>query len=405
MSEQTTTPPLGQQEGRPAPPASPSPAPRPTARRLAYIDNLRIVLTVLVVLHHVGVTYGNIPVWYFTEPAQDPSGLALDLLVVFNQAFFMGFFFLISGYFVPASYDRKGPRAFLRGRLVRLGIPLLLFTLLLRPLINQEQFAVWAAGAAEQGDTLPYWVFYLISWDPGPMWFVEVLLVFCLGYMLLRRIRGTATSDAPARQAGPRVPHPVPLLTGTLAVVGFTAGLIALTYVWRLLVPTGSYWPFVGLPTPYFLPQYVLLFIVGALAFRHGWADRLPRGAGWAGLAVALIGAAGHLSSLDGTAATGLRALAGAAWENVFAVGIIIALTVLFREVFNGQGRFGRFLSDQAFGVYFLHPLVLVGLGHALSGWEAVAVVKFAVMAALALPLCWGAAWLLRSVPGARKVF
>ncbi|MFC4561729.1 acyltransferase family protein [Nocardiopsis mangrovi] len=403
MSEQTTTP-SPRQEGHPGRPASP--APPPAARRLAYIDNLRIVLTVLVVLHHVAVTYGNIPVWYYTEPAQDPSGAALDLLVIFNQAFFMGFFFLVSGYFVPASYDRKGPRAFLRGRLVRLGVPMLLFVLLARPLLTSVFFPAAQAAAAEQGEELPYWLFYLVSWDPGPMWFVEVLLVFCLGYMLIRRIRGTAAASA--RQVEAPAPRPVSPLTGTLAVAAFTAVLIALTYAWRLLVPTGSYWPFVGLPTPYYLPQYVLLFTVGALAFRQGWADRLPRGAGWGGLAVALIGAAAglaHLSASDDTAGAGLAALTAAAWENVFAVGVIIALTVLFREVFNGQGRFGRFLSDQAFGVYFLHPLVLVGLGYALSGWEATAVVKFAAMAVLALPLCWGAARLLRSVPGARKVF
>ena len=42
----------------------------------------------------------------------------------------MGLFFLISGYFVPRAYDRKGATAFLKDRFRRLGIPLLLFGLL-----------------------------------------------------------------------------------------------------------------------------------------------------------------------------------------------------------------------------------------------------------------------------------
>ncbi|GAA3306176.1 hypothetical protein [Nonomuraea dietziae] len=67
-----------------------------------------MTLTVLVVLHHVALTYGNIPVWYHVEPAQDPSGLALDVLVMFDQAFFMGLFFLLSGFFTPGSHDRQG---------------------------------------------------------------------------------------------------------------------------------------------------------------------------------------------------------------------------------------------------------------------------------------------------------
>ncbi|WP_181923822.1 hypothetical protein [Streptomyces inhibens] len=45
----------------------------------------------------------------------------------------MGFFFMIAGYFTPASYDRKGARPFLRDCLKRLGVPLLAFLLLYVP--------------------------------------------------------------------------------------------------------------------------------------------------------------------------------------------------------------------------------------------------------------------------------
>ena len=88
-------------------PSTTGAADRPSRPRLFYVDHLRVVLTVLVVLHHAAITYGNIPVWYLTEPAQDPSGVALDLFVLFNQTFFMGMFFLIAGYFVPGSIDRR----------------------------------------------------------------------------------------------------------------------------------------------------------------------------------------------------------------------------------------------------------------------------------------------------------
>ncbi|MEU4324763.1 acyltransferase family protein, partial [Nonomuraea dietziae] len=227
-------------------------------KRLAYVDNLRVTLTVLVVLHHVAVTYGNIPVWYYVEPAQDPSGLALDVLVMFDQAFFMGLFFLLSGFFTPGSHDRKGGRPFLRDRLVRLGIPLLVFLLLLRPLVT--------FGIYREMD-LPYWQFYLASWDPGPMWFVEVLLVLVAVYALVRR-HG-------------RTPRPVPQgAPGFAAIAGYTLALAASTFLWRLVVPTGLYVPVLGLPTPSHLPQYVSMFVLGVLAFRHGWFDALSRRAG-----------------------------------------------------------------------------------------------------------------------------
>ena len=48
----------------------------------------------------------------------------MAIFIDINQAYFMGLLFLISGYFSPQSLDRKGPARFVRDRLIRLGIPL-----------------------------------------------------------------------------------------------------------------------------------------------------------------------------------------------------------------------------------------------------------------------------------------
>ncbi|MDA2809860.1 acyltransferase [Nocardiopsis sp. RSe5-2] len=385
----------------------PAPAPRPVStagdgRRLAYIDNLRILLTVLVVLHHCAVTYGNIPAWYHTEPAQDPTGRALDLLVILNQAFFMGMFFLISGLFVPGSADRKGGRRFMRERLVRLGVPLLLFALFLRPLTTVEIYQEYAADA-------PYWLFYIFSWDPGPLWFVETLLVFCLAYVLIRRLRGRRAPEAAGTdRSGATGARPSGAFPGPAAVAGFTAVLIAATWAWRIIVPVGSFWPVIGLPTPYFLPQYVLMFAVGVLAYRRGWFARIPNAAGWSGLAMAAAGCALLPLSIDAPMQVdplSLQALVDPVYEGLFAVGIILSLLWLFQRLFNRQGPFARFLSANAYAVYFLHAPVLVGIAVLLSGWQAPALAKFAALGALSLPVCWAAAQALRSLPYAKRVF
>ncbi|WP_262380019.1 acyltransferase family protein [Nonomuraea sp. PA05] len=352
-----------------------------TRTRLYAIDNLRVMLTALVVTHHVALTYGNIPLWYYVEPAKDPTGIVLDVLVVADQAFFMGFFFLLSGFFTPGSHDRKGARLFVRDRLVRLGIPLLVYLLLLRPLAG-------IGGVLGRGDT-PFWEYYLLSWDPGPMWFVEVLLVLALAYTGWRALR------APLDQR--------PATLTARSVVVFTVALAAVTFLWRLLVPTGTYWPVIGLPTPSFLPQYVAMFVLGCVAFRRGWFETLPARA--AGLGFGLAAVATPVLLVPSLFTTG--ALSGAltaAWESAFAVGMIIGFTVWFRERHNTQGPRGRFLAEHAFTVYIIHPLVLVGLGFALSGLQTIAIVKFAAMLVLALPLCWWLAYLVRSLPGAKRV-
>lgn len=62
--------------------------------RLLYIDNLRILLTVLVILQHLGITYGGPGDWFYNEPGQlsDISTILMTLFLAINQSFFMGFF-------------------------------------------------------------------------------------------------------------------------------------------------------------------------------------------------------------------------------------------------------------------------------------------------------------------------
>ncbi|MGV4927088.1 acyltransferase family protein (plasmid) [Streptomyces sp. BHT-5-2] len=382
----------------------------PGRPRLHYVDNLRITLTVLVVLHHTAVTYGDIPLWYYTEPAKDGSGLLLDAFVMINQAFFMGFFFMIAGYFTPPSYDRKGPGPFLRDRLRRLGIPLLAFLLVLRPLSGIDAYLQLKSTMAERGQALPYWFYYLASWDPGPLWFVEVLLAFALVYALVRFRAARRTQAAPV-EAAPSRPTPQPQRPlRPRSIIVFTVCLALATYAWRILVPSDVYVPVLGLPTPSFLPQYASFFVLGVLAHRRGWAQTLSRRTGRLGFVVAGVATLAYLPILT-TAASGTvdgngtwQSLAAATWESTFAVSIVVGLTVLFRERLNHQGPKAAFLSRHAFAVYLLHAPVLVGLGLAFRWLHAPAAVKFALVGALALPLCWTVAYAVRRLPRADRV-
>src|SRR5437763_7159830 len=100
----------------------------PRAREL-YIDRLRALMTAFVILHHTAITYGAPGGWFFYElkPSGSATSLLLTLFVATNQAYFMGFFFLLAGYFTPPSLERKGYARFIADRFFRLGLPLLAF--------------------------------------------------------------------------------------------------------------------------------------------------------------------------------------------------------------------------------------------------------------------------------------
>ena len=92
----------------------------PKPERIYFIDNLRIVLTILVVLRHQSIFYA--------------ANVLLMLFLMINQAFFMGLFFFLSGCFTPMSFDRKGSLVFLKDRLLRFGVPILLYLFVISPL-------------------------------------------------------------------------------------------------------------------------------------------------------------------------------------------------------------------------------------------------------------------------------
>jgi fucose 4-O-acetylase-like acetyltransferase len=112
---------------------------------------------VLVIFHHTAITYGAPGGWFWTElkPSGTPSSMALALFVTINQAYFMGFFFLLAGYFTPASLERKGYLHFICDRFLRLGLPLLAFGLLLGPL---------TAAIVNYAEGDGFWIVFSVLW-------------------------------------------------------------------------------------------------------------------------------------------------------------------------------------------------------------------------------------------------
>jgi glucan biosynthesis protein C len=183
----------------PARPVAPTSAEKSRGSRLWFVDNLRVALICLVVLHHIVVTYSGLPLWYDIEKPTSPAvGLGLTVFLLVDQAWFMGAFFLLSGYFTPSSYERKGTGAFLRNRLIRLGVPLVVFYFVLQPILLLPAY---------DDGPLAHW--YLSAIGSGPLWFVLVLLVLDTAYALTQDV----TRRRPARE-NHEVAQPAPRRTG-----------------------------------------------------------------------------------------------------------------------------------------------------------------------------------------------
>ena len=103
----------------------------------------------------------------------------------------MGRLFLIAGYFVPDSFDRKGPAKFLRDRAICLGIPTLIYMLFINSAINYFLLAFqWQAPRPPLGQAfMDYTPSGAILRGSGPMWFALAHLIFIHMSPFLRLFR------------------------------------------------------------------------------------------------------------------------------------------------------------------------------------------------------------------------
>jgi hypothetical protein len=132
------------------------------------------MLTALVICLHVAIACGSADGWHWREvdDLSRPLRMVLTVFTAVCQAFFMGVFFLLAGY-TPLSLARKGLVWFTQDRLLRLGVPLLAYGLLIGPIA--------IAMAREKGwdrfVEILIRLLYKGTFNWGPLWFAQFLVL------------------------------------------------------------------------------------------------------------------------------------------------------------------------------------------------------------------------------------
>ena len=370
--------------------------------RIVFLDNLKVFLTCLVIVHHTGQAYGPTGgFWYYTSP--DRIGW-LGSFFLMNASFFMGLFFFLSGYFMPGAFDRRGAGRFVKDRLLRFGLPLLFAFFVMLP---YEMYVYHLLKGDSPGFPAYYVHAYLGAGDRipgfstvgdrelsyGHLWYVLHLLVYSFVYALFRLARGR-------KAAAPRTPS----FPKWWAILACVLALGVVTSVVRN--PLGYkidrwviFFGFFAAEVAH-LPQYLLFFVLGVLAFRRGWIDALKPGVCYvffaAGVGVVLYYWIGRY------------AIGGSVFrhwelkEAVLAVGFLLGLVALFKSRFNSAGALLSEASGSAYAAYVFHvPFVLSFqvLFHPLP-----ILAKFLIVSCLGILASFGAGAAVRKLPFMRKV-
>jgi surface polysaccharide O-acyltransferase-like enzyme len=373
--------------------------------RIVAFDRARTFVILLVLLHHSVINY----TWFGHG---DPMRwLGFDLVVLFNDSFFMAFMFLISGLFVRDSLARKGWAIFLRDRAWRLGVPFLMSVFVLMPIAYYPTFLRYHLPGTTDFNFLHFW-WHTITvgpWPSGPAWFLWVLLAL----------------DVMAAAVWAMAPHAIPAL-GQLIVAARDRPVTA--FVAFLLVSIAAYLPMhlafrdiswlelgrfpLPIQTSRILLYTVYFFAgvgvgavnlrVGLLAENGGLARRWPVWLGFAlvfYLAILALVYAHHNWVVDFDSPPLIWKVAyGLAFAS-YSAAMAFTVSAMFVRFADSGWSLLDTLQPSAYGIYLVHYVFILWLQYVLYDYPFPAFVKFAIVFAGTLSLSWALTVMLRRIP------
>ena len=366
--------------------------------RLAWVDNLRVAAITGVIVVHTATAYlTDFADWYYDDELH-PTTVGFAVFAVpalLGGIFGLGPLFWLAGWFSVPSLRRRGPGGFAATRLIRLGVPLAAFVLVVNPMAD-------LVGNLRQEHRS--FLDYLGETEFSIMWFVAALLFSSLGY-------------AGLRAAAPATPGRRSPATTAAVVVGLLVGILSVLI-----------WPMSSLLDEHLMSlrpaawiQGVVLFALGVLAGEAATAEsggdvdpgldrRADRHWGW----VTVVGMATVIALLGSIAASEELndALHEMPWQGIaFAlvygvVSISFSLWCLswFRRRWTGRRPWSQRAGRASYATYLLHPLVLTSVMVALRGLPGGSEAKFLLVVVLGVPICFTTGYAVTRVPGLRRM-
>lgn len=174
-----TTPLLGESST-----TGPSPSGKNDTNRIHFVDNLRAVLTVLLIFHHAAIFSARDSIPIRTPTYQNSNILPLALFITTNKSFLYQAFFFVSGYSIHLGLVSKSDSTFFVSRTLKTGLPALIWLSFARKLtvgflvliFGKHAFGRFGKFGTESGN----------GQLEGPGSYVFTLLLFDYIYLFIR---------------------------------------------------------------------------------------------------------------------------------------------------------------------------------------------------------------------------
>jgi glucan biosynthesis protein C len=374
-------------------------------QRLRYADNLKTLLIAAIIAVHAVLGYASaVEVWTYTEFREATLSSATQLVLLVGVGpfalFVIPLFFLVAGLLTPGALDRKGRRRFVAERLVRLGIPFVVYVAVVQPALKYTL----VRQVGEAGDPyrdLSFGDMALVDGrvDTGPLWFVGVLLIFSLAYAATPlRLRHRLEDHEP-----------------TFAALLVLAGVVApASYAIRIAYSYGSESGATDLNL-WEWPACLAVFAVGVAGARGTLATSVPADLARTCRVTTLVAAATMavlmvvvvlVDRVDDTlGGWGWPSAAFSLVEAVLTLSGSVWLLSLAQRFLDWGFPGARLVNRAAYGAFMLQAAFLLGLALLVRPLDVPAELKAVLVAATAVTGSFLAAHgLIRWVPGVGRL-
>ena len=323
--------------------------------RKNWIDNLRWVTVLSVLLYHVIYFFNNKGVfwglgWFWTFPEYQQYQ---DVIMYILYPWFMPLLFLLAGISARYSLKKYSNKEWFKSRTRKLLVPSTIGLFVFQWMLGyfNTEISVVAQGL-DRSSSLPWIVkyfVYVMSWL-GHLWFIQLLWLLCIALLLIRKIDYKDKFRKLCRKSN----IIIILWLGILFRLGTKTLIFDVTHPLAWLY---------NLYKPFF---YLIIFLIGYLVFSHDevqqkvkkiWIPLLT----WSILSwiILIYTTWGENNSTPQYLSTRLCCIYG--WITC------LALMGWFNACFDWTNKFSNYMTHSSYGIYIVHYLIIAALGYMMK--------------------------------------
>ena len=327
--------------------------------RKHYLDNIRWVTVLIVVVYHVFYLYNGVGVLGGVGAFAQVQYQDAVLYVVYP--WFMVLLYVIAGISARYALEKKSHRQFMKERTLKLLVPSTLGVIVFQWVVGYLNIKI--GGGLEM---IPKFILYPICVlsGSGPLWFAHFLWLFSL---ILVGIRKLDKKDKFFDLCGK---SNLLIILGLGIFIWISAQILNMPVI-----------------TVYRFGIYFVSFLIGYFVLAHDNIQDKIEKIHLPLLVVSVLGAIGYVWYYFGTNYTSDACLKSL-FTNSYAWIVVLAMIGCFKAWYNKTDRFAAYMTRISFGIYVLHyVVVLYGCYLLKSATQLPTVVIYAIAIIIALVL------------------